>query len=116
MDGHLVPEGYASLTPWVRNLFENIPAVQFDHRLLATLTLLSIGATIASAPWGRLGRAARLALAALGLAVLVQYSLGIATLLLVVPTGIAALHQAVAVLVLTAALAVLHALRGASQV
>jgi len=116
MDGHLVPEGYASLTPWARNLFENIPAVQFDHRLLATLTLLAIGATIASAPWARLGHAARLALAALGFVVLVQYGLGVATLLLVVPTGIAALHQAVAVLVLTATLAVLHALRGASLV
>ena len=40
MDGQLVPDGYARLTPFLRNLTENIAAVQFDHRLLATLTAL----------------------------------------------------------------------------
>ena len=40
-----------------------------------------------------------------------QYGLGVATLLLVVPTGLATAHQANAVLVLTAALVLLHTLR-----
>jgi cytochrome c oxidase assembly protein subunit 15 len=44
----------------------------------------------------------------MGLAVLVQYSLGVATLLNVVPVGLATAHQAVAVLLLTAALVTLH--------
>jgi heme a synthase len=44
----------------------------------------------------------------------VQYALGVATLLLVVPVGLAAAHQATAVLLLTAALTTLHAVRGAT--
>ena len=46
---------------------------------------------------------------ALVAASLLQYSLGIATLLLVVPVPLAILHQAMAVLLLTAALIALHA-------
>jgi cytochrome c oxidase assembly protein subunit 15 len=111
MDGQVVPDGYARLTPFLRNLAENIAAVQFDHRLLATLTALVTICTIivgfaAPAPLD-----VRLPLAALGLTVAVQYALGVATLLLVVPTGLAAAHQANAVLLLTAALVLLHALR-----
>ena len=107
MDGHLVPSGYASLTPWTRNLFENIPAVQFDHRLLATLTVLLASLTVLVS-WRR-GCLKRVA--PLGGFVLLQYGLGIATLLLVVPTWLATLHQAVAVLVLSAALWGIHSLR-----
>ena len=52
---------------------------------------------------------------ALGVAVAAQYTLGVLTLLFVVPVGLAALHQATAVLVLTAALVLLHAsFRGSS--
>ena len=39
------------------------------------------------------------------------YALGVATLLFVVPVALGTLHQATAVLVLTAALVALHALR-----
>src|SRR5262249_2244078 len=35
MDGKLVPVGYAQLHPFYLNWFENIAAVQFDHRVLA---------------------------------------------------------------------------------
>ncbi|WP_149539520.1 COX15/CtaA family protein [Siccirubricoccus phaeus] len=111
MDGRLVPEGYARLSPFWRNLTENIPAVQFNHRLLATLAgLAALGA--AQAAWRHLppGRA-RSACLLLGAAVCLQYGLGIATLLLVVPVWLGTLHQATAVLVLTASLAALHALR-----
>ncbi len=41
MDGRLVPQDYARLEPFLRNLTENIAAVQFDHRLLATLTVMA---------------------------------------------------------------------------
>jgi cytochrome c oxidase assembly protein subunit 15 len=111
MDGSLVPDGYARLTPFLRNLTENIAAVQFDHRLLATLTALFAVATIGVGFAQRAPRTVRLPLAALGITVLVQYALGVATLLLVVPTDLASAHQANAILVLTAALVLLHALR-----
>jgi cytochrome c oxidase assembly protein subunit 15 len=113
MAGDLVPYGYARLSPFLRNLTENIAAVQFDHRLLATLTAavaMTIVAVGVATP--RL-RPARGAILALGATVAVQYALGVATLLLVVPVGLAAAHQATAVLLLTAALTTLHAVRGA---
>jgi cytochrome c oxidase assembly protein subunit 15 len=111
MDGHLVPASYGALSPWLRNPFENLAAVQFDHRLLATLTALAtVGAVIAGLRTGAQG-AARGALLALGGAVAVQYALGIATLLYVVPVALGAVHQLVAVGVLTAALVALHTQR-----
>jgi cytochrome c oxidase assembly protein subunit 15 len=111
MDGHVVPDGYARLTPFLRNLTENIAAVQFDHRVLATLTALVATGTVALGFVAPAPLDVRLALAALGLTTAVQYGLGVATLLLVVPIGLATAHQANAVLVLTAALVLLHALR-----
>jgi cytochrome c oxidase assembly protein subunit 15 len=111
MDGHLVPEGYGALQPWWKNLFENIPAVQFDHRVLATGTALF--ALFVSAfgkvfqPYGGL----RTALAALGIAVFVQYLLGVTTLLYVVPVSLGTLHQVGAVALLSVAIALRHFLR-----
>ncbi|WP_120009842.1 COX15/CtaA family protein [Teichococcus vastitatis] len=111
MEGRLVPEGYAQLSPFLRNFTANIAAVQFNHRLLASLAGI---AALAAAAWG--ARAlpagfARNSLLALGGVVALQYGLGVATLLLVVPAWLGTLHQTVAVGVLTAALAALHALR-----
>ena len=109
MDGRLVPETYAQLSPFLRNLTENIATVQFDHRVLATLTaLLALGvaglglARRSSAPAGLLLLAG---------IVLAQYALGVATLLLVVPIDLAVAHQAMAVLLLTTALICAHRLR-----
>ncbi|HUZ64867.1 MAG TPA: COX15/CtaA family protein [Acetobacteraceae bacterium] len=113
MDGRLVPASYAELHPFWRNPLRNLAAVQFDHRALATLTALAVGATVIAGLRGRLPRPARLAMMALGLAVAAQYALGVATLLLVVPMGLAVLHQCNAVLLLTAELVVVHTLRPA---
>ena len=44
MDGSFVPAGYAQLHPFIRNWFENVAAVQFDHRLLAMTTAASVSA------------------------------------------------------------------------
>lgn len=115
MDGRLVPAGYAALSPGWLNLTENIAAVQFNHRLLATLALLS-ALGVAAAGLRRLpAGGARRACLALGVATALQYGIGVGTLLLVVPVWLGTLHQAVAVLVLTAALVALHRLgRGAA--
>ncbi len=111
MDGQLVPAGYADLTPWWRNLTANIAAVQFNHRLLATATLLA-AAFAAWRAWRLLpaGRARAMVLG-LGGAIALQYGLGILTLIHVVPVGLGTLHQAMAVLVLTMGLLALHGLR-----
>lgn len=107
MDGRLIPDGYATLHPFLRNLTENVAAVQFDHRLLATLTLASV--TLLAVCAVRAGVPAAVSLA-LGTAVATQYVLGVTTLLLVVPVPIAVMHQAGAALLLTAVLVTLHAL------
>jgi cytochrome c oxidase assembly protein subunit 15 len=114
MDGRLVPAGYGQLSPWWLNAFENVAAVQFDHRLLAMTTLAAIVIFAVAASRHELSRDARRAVAALLALGVIQVGLGIATLLLVVPIPLAAAHQAGAVLFFTAALAASHALRGAS--
>jgi cytochrome c oxidase assembly protein subunit 15 len=112
MDGQLVPEGYADLTPFGRNLIANIAAVQFNHRLLASLTLLSALALVAAAwPYrAQLGWRAGLVAGA----VLLQYVLGVSTLLWVVPAELAMLHQICAILLLTSVLLTAHAIRFAA--
>jgi cytochrome c oxidase assembly protein subunit 15 len=111
MQGRIVPPGILMLEPWWRNFFWNMATVQFDHRLLAWVLALAVPLL-----WWRLRRAAvprraRLGATALLVLLAVQVSLGIATLVNVVPLPLAALHQAGAVGVFALALAVAHALR-----
>jgi heme a synthase len=111
MDGSLVPEGYAQLQPFMRNWFENVAAVQFDHRLLATTTAAAV-LLLWLAGWrAALPRSVRLGLHALFAAAALQFALGVATLLLIVPIPLAAAHQAGAVLLLTTAIVFRHSLR-----
>jgi cytochrome c oxidase assembly protein subunit 15 len=111
MDGQFVPVGYAQLQPFTRNWFENIAAVQFDHRLLAMATVAAVLLLWLFRSRAALPRPARLALYALLAAAALQFALGVSTLLLVVPIPLAAAHQAGAVLLLTAAIVLRHALR-----
>jgi cytochrome c oxidase assembly protein subunit 15 len=113
MDGHIIPVGYAQLHPALLNLTENVTAVQFNHRLLATLTALTVSFTVATGLRMNLPRGARLAVLGMAAIVLVQYTLGIATLLSVVAIPLAIAHQGTAVLLLAAALTATHTLRGA---
>ncbi|WP_376099177.1 COX15/CtaA family protein [Roseomonas sp. CCTCC AB2023176] len=111
MDGALVPPGYADLSPFPRNLVENLAAVQFNHRLLATLAgvaaLVLAWRVIRAVPRGRVRTAGLI----LGGVVAAQYALGVATLVHVVPVWLGTLHQTVAVGVLAAVLLLLHSLR-----
>ena len=105
MDGKLVPDGILMLKPAWRNFFENVATVQFDHRVLAISTVIAVLALVLSSTRLALplpARAARAVYAALVM-VLVQATLGITTLIFVVPTPLAACHQAGA-LVLVATL------------
>lgn len=114
MDGQLLPDGYLLLDPWWRNMTANVLAVQFNHRLLATIAaVMAIGAVWAAQRRLAPGHA-RSTVFALGATVALQYALGVATLVHVVPVSLGTLHQATAVLVLAAALVALHALRPAS--
>jgi heme a synthase len=111
MDGSFVPAGYAQLEPFIRNCFENVAAVQFDHRILAMMTAVAVVLLWFAGNRATLPSPARHALHALLAIALLQLSLGISTLLLVVPIPLAAAHQAGAVLLLTAAIVLRHQLR-----
>jgi heme a synthase len=111
MDGRFVPAGYAELQPWIRNWFENVGAVQFDHRVLAMTTAAAVLLLWLAGQRTRPPRSVRLALHALLAAAALQFVLGLSTLLLVVPIPLAAAHQAGAVLLLTAAIVLRHTLR-----
>ena len=110
MNGSLLPEGYGALSPAWKNLFENVAAIQFNHRLLASLTLLLAAVVYAQAYRAALLPAAKILSGTVLLLVLFQYSLGIATLLHHVPISLGAMHQALAVLVLTSGLLLLRVL------
>jgi heme a synthase len=114
MNGSVVPADYLDLHPWWRNWFENVAAVQFNHRLLAMAVLAVVVALWLAGQRHALAARPRHALDALLAAALLQVSLGIATLLLVVPVPLAVAHQAGAVLLFTAALVARHALREAA--
>lgn len=87
MDGDWVPSGLFVQDPWWRNLFENITTVQFQHRLLALVTVGGIFWLLFKYRGVRLVRLC-------AILVLLQVGLGIATLIYVVPVALASLHQA----------------------
>ncbi len=102
-----------ALEPWWRNFFDNMATVQFDHRILAITTFFLI-----IVYWVRIRKTDLPARVAKGVNALfhtavLQVALGIATLLLVVPVSLAAIHQAVAMLLFTVALYLCHGLRRA---
>lgn len=104
MEGRFVPDGYLMLEPWYKNLFDNIAAVQFDHRWLAVTTLLLVAGLWWYARSFPLNRQARLAFHALLAMAAIQVILGITTLLLVVPVTLGVAHQGGAMVLFTLAL------------
>jgi cytochrome c oxidase assembly protein subunit 15 len=99
MGGELVPAGYDAGSG-IRNWFENPVAAQFNHRLLAVLLALATWSTwlLAERNWtANLKRWTRRAAAV----AFIQVGLGITTLLLGAPVGVAMLHQLGAVALLT---------------
>lgn len=111
MLGAWIPAGLMENSPWWLNFFENRLTVQFDHRILAIFTLLYVSIYWYGARRATLPRRAAVASNALLHTVALQVALGIATLLLVVPVLLAAAHQAVAILLFTVALYLVHSLR-----
>ena len=114
MGGRLVPGEYGDLRPWALNLFENAAAVQFNHRVLATLTAAAaIGLWLYSRRL-RLAPRARTACALVLAATAAQFALGVAALMLVVPVWLGALHQGLAFVLLALSLLAVHRLRPAA--
>lgn len=111
MNGHFIPPEIFMLEPWYRNFFDNMATVQFDHRLIAWILAFLVPLFWFKAMKTELSNTTRLACHLLLIMLVIQISLGIATLLNFVPIPLAASHQGGAVLLFAAALWVSHRLR-----
>ena len=111
MGESFVPAGlYATNPAWLA-MFEDITTIQFNHRMFAYLLVGLIGFFAVRVLAGGVEARGKLGVLLVLLALAVQVTLGISTLLLQVPLGIAAAHQGGAVLLLTAVLFTAHGLQ-----
>ncbi len=112
MQGQWIPEGLWHMQPFYRNLFENLITVQFIHRVLALASLLAVGLLWLAARRSALPAPARRASNWLLGAAALQITLGISTLIFVVPLPLALAHQAGALLLLTITVWTFHEMHG----
>jgi len=114
MDGRWVPLGFARLHPLALNFLYNPATVQFNHRVLATLTALNVLTTAILGLRADLPPGPRDAFLLLAGLVALQYVLGMVTII----SGSAELgfvHELNAVLLFAAAIIARHSLRGAAR-
>lgn len=111
MAGQWLPPGGMALSPWYMNLFENMATIQFNHRLIAMMIFMLVPFYWWLSRGVSLDAATRHGFNALLAMMLVQVTLGISTLLLVVPVWLGATHQAGALLLFAITLFLNHRLR-----
>ncbi len=100
MNGQFMADAVFFMQPWWLNLFESGATVQFVHRWLGALVVI-----LAFAGWlmsRRFGGAAKWAAVLVLSTILIQFGIGVLTLLHVVPVGLGSLHQGWACIVLLA--------------
>ncbi|OAY70561.1 cytochrome c oxidase assembly protein COX15 [Ananas comosus] len=106
-----IPDDIFDMEPLIRNFFENTSTVQLHHRILATSTLVSVGALWLAARKIEMHPAIQSLIGStLGMAAL-QVTLGISTLLTYVPVSLASAHQAGALTLLTLMVLLVHTVR-----
>jgi cytochrome c oxidase assembly protein subunit 15 len=104
MDGNFIPDGYLAMKPVWLNAFENVAAIQFNHRVLAYIILafaVWVWSSVRRRGSDAIKRSSNWLLAAL----VFQALLGIVTLLKIVEFPYALSHQAGAIMVFLFALA-----------
>jgi len=104
MGGGLVPPELGYLAPLWRDIVDNPVTVQFIHRSLA-IVVASAALLIA---WRMAKAGAGWRAGALGFAVIVQFALGVLTLIHAVPIGLGVAHQGWAAVLLASAVALAH--------
>lgn len=106
-----IPDDLLAFSPTLKNFFENPTTVQFDHRILAISSVAAITGLYLFSRRIPLPRRTRIALTSLLAMAYMQAGLGISTLLLYVPTPLAATHQSGSLALLSLAIWLLAELR-----
>ncbi|XP_067858107.1 cytochrome c oxidase assembly protein COX15 homolog isoform X2 [Heptranchias perlo] len=106
-----VPDDLLAFSPALRNFFENPTTVQFDHRILGVASVTAVTILYALSRRMSMPRRTKVAISSLLAVVYMQAGLGISTLLLYVPTPLAATHQSGSLVLLSLALWLVHELR-----
>lgn len=110
MNGRFLPEDMWFMSPWLSNFINNIATVQFTHRTLAIFLGLSFPLWwIYTRPYVNNAPMRSLCFAVLGV-LATQFTLGVLTLLHMVPLLLAWLHQLTALILLAAGIMLLHRL------
>ncbi|XP_025071396.1 cytochrome c oxidase assembly protein COX15 homolog, partial [Alligator sinensis] len=111
MGDRWIPDDLLSFSPMLKNVFENPTTVQFDHRILVSASVTAITALYLFSRRVVLPRRTKMAVASLLAVAYMQVGLGISTLLLYVPTPLAATHQSGSLALLSVALWLMSELR-----
>lgn len=106
-----IPDDLLAFSPTLKNIFENPTTVQFDHRILGISSVAAITALYFYSRRIPLPRRARLAVNSLIAVAYLQVTMGISTLLLYVPTSLAATHQSGSLALLSMAIWLMNELR-----
>uniref|UniRef100_A0A8R1E166 Cytochrome c oxidase assembly protein COX15 homolog n=2 Tax=Caenorhabditis japonica TaxID=281687 RepID=A0A8R1E166_CAEJA len=106
-----IPENMLSRSPAWKNFFENDVTVQFVHRNLAYLTVISVLSTFIVGRRAPIPKRTRLALNVIVATVFGQAALGVFTLINYVPVWLAACHQSGSMALISSVLWLSHELR-----
>ncbi|HPF46447.1 MAG TPA: COX15/CtaA family protein [Emcibacteraceae bacterium] len=110
MFGSLIPDGLLGNSPWYSNFLDNPLTLHFEHRTFAYAVLI-----VAVTLWWKLhnenSSSVKLASYLVLFTILLQITLGVLTVINMVPIPLAAAHQIGAVLTLSAALFLLNRVR-----
>ena len=96
MEGQLIPDGLLSLNPFYLNFFENMKMFQFIHRLVGTSLVIYSGWFFIKSQNQFYNKYSGL----LFMTFMMQFYVGIMTLILKVPLLLAVLHQGIAAAIL----------------
>jgi heme a synthase len=110
-----VPPEIMALDPWFRNFTENSSTVQFVHRLLATLLGLAVIVYWIRLYLAKTSRSAKMWGLGILAIILIQYALGVFTLITHVDITLAVLHQLFALILIATLLIAIYRVKQNSE-
>ncbi|MFT4676698.1 MAG: cytochrome c oxidase assembly protein subunit 15, partial [Candidatus Azotimanducaceae bacterium] len=114
MNGEWLPEIALNLLPFWHNLIDNNAMLQFIHRWLGALVMATVLMLFAIA-WRIEEAKVRALTSVLLLVVILQFVIGVMTLIYVIPIGLASFHQAGACIVVLTIVVLLHRTAGSKK-